>query len=91
MEHLIGVAHTRLEEAKGELERAFRNQGVHVQVLVPADAPDKQDWWSWQIIEAAKKQAYYADLNRWWDPNRRFSVSDAWLSTPVDRPSPHDT
>ena len=28
---------------------------------------------------------------KWWDPNRRFNVSEARLSTPVDRPSPHDT
>ena len=32
-----------------------------------------------------------SSLAEWWDPNRRFNVSEARLSTPVDRPSPHDT
>lgn len=64
MERLVAVARTRLEEAVGELERAFSNEGVHLEARVLSDEPDKRDWWTWQIIEAAKEQAYYADLNR---------------------------
>ena len=64
MERLIAVARIRLEEAAGELERAFSNEGVHLEARVLPDEPDKRDWWTWQIIEAAKIQAYYADLNR---------------------------
>ena len=64
MERLLAVARSRLEEAVGELERAFSNEGVHLEARVLLDEPDKRNWWTWQIIEAAKKQAYYADLSR---------------------------
>ncbi len=64
MEHLLAVAHDRLKEVAGERERAFRNKDVQLEARVQPDEPDKQDWWAWQIIEAAKKQAYYAELNR---------------------------
>lgn len=64
MDHLVRIASTRLEEAAGELERAFSTQGVHVDARVLRDESDKEDWWSWQIIEAARKQGYFADLDR---------------------------
>ena len=64
MERLLAMARTRFEEAGGELARAFSNEGVHLEARVLSDEPDKRDWWTWQIVEAAKEQAYYADLNR---------------------------
>lgn len=68
IERLIGIARTRLEEVKNELEHAFRsigNQGVPpLDARVMTDEPDMQDWWSWQIIKAAKTQDYYADIRR---------------------------
>ena len=66
---LIGGA--RLSEAKGELERAFRGQGVAVAAAVLTDEDDRRDWWSWQIVEAAQKHGYYADLSR---PRRWVSL-----------------
>ncbi len=84
MEHLIGVACTRLEEVLGELERAFGNignQGVpFLEARVLTDEPDKRDWWTWQIIEAARSQEYYADLTR----------SRRWVSLSLQRPELED-
>ena len=67
MERLIQVAHTRLEETKVELERAFTREGVETRIFLisdESDESDRQDWWSWQIIEAAQKGNYYAELAR---------------------------
>ena len=61
---LVRIARTRLEEAGGELKRAFGQQGVDVAIRLLADEEDKRDWWSWQIIDAARKHGYYADLAR---------------------------
>lgn len=84
MEHLIGVACTRLEEVLGELERAFGNignQGVpFLEARVLTDEPDKRDWWTWQIIETARAQEYYADLTR----------SRRWVSLALKRPELED-
>ena len=64
MDRLVEIAETRLKEAAAELRRAFREQGLTVDALVRADDPDKRDWWSWQIIETARRERYYADLSR---------------------------
>ena len=64
MGRLIRFAEIRLGEAKGELERAFVEQNVPVAAQVLTDAADKHGWWSWQIIDAARKHGYYADLAR---------------------------
>ncbi|OOV35228.1 hypothetical protein BO91_00465 [Candidatus Synechococcus spongiarum LMB bulk10E] len=62
---LINIAKIRLEEVKGELERAFTNQGgLSLDAHVHVDDLDERHWWAWQISEAARKQNYYADLNR---------------------------
>lgn len=71
MDSLTQIARTRLSEAKGELERAFRGQGVAVAAAVLTDDDDRRDWWSWQIVEAAQKHGYYADLSR---PRRWVSL-----------------
>lgn len=84
IERLIGIAKTRLEEVKGELERAFGNignQGIScLDARVQTDRPDTRDWWSWQIIKAAKTQNYYADLNR----------SRRWVLLSLKRPELED-
>lgn len=64
LDDLLQIAHDRLDEAAGELRRAFRKQGVNVAVRVFDDDDDKRDWWSWQIIDTAKEHRYYADLGR---------------------------
>ena len=75
--HLIDVAHTRLNEVAGELERAFKDKDVSsLDARVQTNEQDQQDWWSWQIIEAAKKQKYYADLKQ----------SRRWVSLSLKRP-----
>ena len=72
MDNLIQIARIRLSEAKGELERAFRGQGVDVSVQVLSDDDeDRRDWWSWQIVEAARHHGYYGDLSR---PRRWVSL-----------------
>ncbi|WP_428099584.1 Fic family protein [Candidatus Rariloculus sp.] len=63
-ESLIQIAQTRLDEAGGEIDRAFHKQGIAVQAQIFPDEKEKRDWWSWQIIKAAKKHGYYADLSR---------------------------
>ncbi len=70
MDNLTQVAQTRLSEAKSELERAFRKQGVEVEAQVLTDDA-RSDWWTWQIVEAARKHEYYADLSR---PRRWVSL-----------------
>ena len=68
MDHLIRISCTRLEETRAELERAFSRADVRADVRLLADEPDSQHWWSWQIIEAAQKEGYYAELDgprRW--------------------------
>ncbi len=64
MEGLLRIASVRLQEAAGELHRAFNGQEVAISARVSPDEDDKQDWWSWQIIEAARKHNYFAELNR---------------------------
>ncbi|MXY70831.1 MAG: Fic family protein [Acidobacteriia bacterium] len=72
MDRLIEVARIRLSDAKAELERAFNRQGVAVSIQVLGDdEEEKRDWWSWQIVEAARKHGYYADLSR---PRRWVSL-----------------
>ena len=64
MDGLIQIAETRLGEAKAELGRAFAKEGVAVELYVVTDDEDRRDWWSWQIIDAARKHGHYADLSR---------------------------
>ena len=64
LDDLLQIAHTRLDEAAGELRHAFEEEGVMVSALVFAAGDDKQDYWSWQIIEAARKHGYFAELDR---------------------------
>ena len=71
MGELVQTAHTLLGEAKGELERAFTEQGVTVFADVFRDDADKQGWWSRQIIDCARKHGYYAELDR---PRRWVSL-----------------
>ena len=61
MDDLLGIAAARLEEAGGELERAL---GTDVRTRVFADDADTNDWWRWQIVEAARQYDYFADLSR---------------------------
>lgn len=71
MDDLLQIASARLEEAVGEMRRAFKQQGVDVFARVRADDDDKHDWWSWQIIDAAHHHQYYAELDR---PRRWVSI-----------------
>lgn len=71
MDDLLQIAHDRLAEAAGELQRAFKEEGVTVSARVLPDDLDKRDWWSWQIIDAAKEHRYYAELGR---PRRWVSL-----------------
>lgn len=85
MERLIGIAKTRLEEVKGELENAFGNIGnignkVSLDARVQTDEPGTRHWWTFQISEAAKKQEYYADINR----------SRRWVLLSLKRPELED-
>ncbi len=68
MGDLLQIARVRLEEAAAELQRAL---GSDVFVRVFADEEDKLDWWSWQVIESARKHGYFADLDR---PHRWVSL-----------------
>lgn len=71
MSTLVHITQTRMDEARSELMRAFGQQGVDVSARMLADDENKQDWWSWQIKEAARKHGYYADLAR---PRRWVSL-----------------
>ena len=68
MGDLLQIASVRLEEAAAELRRAL---GVDISLVVFTDDDDKLEWWSWQVIEAARKHGYFADLNR---PRRWVSL-----------------
>ena len=74
MSDLLQIAIVRLEEAAAELQRAL---GADVSAHVFRDEDDKLDWWSWQIIETARKYEYYAELDR---PRR-------WVSLRLDLPA----
>ncbi len=71
LDDLIQITRARLEEAAGELERAFGKTRVVVQAQIGTDEGDSYDWWSWQIIEAARTHQYFVDLNR---PRRWVSL-----------------
>ena len=64
LDDILQIAHTRLDEAAAELRHAFKEESVIVSAQVFPDGDDKQDWWSWQIIEAARKHGYFAELDR---------------------------
>ncbi len=64
MDRLIQIAQTRFDETRGELQRAFRRQAIDVNAEVLSDDADKYEWWSWQIVDAARTHGYYADLGR---------------------------
>ena len=68
IQDLLRIASIRIEEAAAELRRAL---GSDVSARPFADDEGKQDWWSWQIIEAAREHGYYADLDR---PRRWVSL-----------------
>ena len=76
MDGLCQIARTRIEEAAAELDRAFGDAGVPVRAQVGTDDEGRQDWWRFQIIEAARRHEYFADLNR---PRR-------WVSLRLDLP-----
>ena len=76
MDSLCVLTRTRLDEAAAEVARAFDNAGVTVHAQVGTDDEGSQDWWRFQIIEAARRHEYYADLNR---PRR-------WVSLRLDLP-----
>lgn len=70
LEVLLGVANGRLEEASGQVSHLFTEAGVAVETkVIPGEPdhenPERPEWWSWQIIEAAKHYGYFADLNRY--------------------------
>ena len=71
------------ELPNGDLLAVFRT-GYHQpdRLMLQCKSSDRGKSWSDLVAEG---------VGPGWDPNRRFSVSDAWLSTPVDRPSRHDT
>lgn len=71
LDSLLQIAHARLDGAKAELEHALDQVGVSVRVEVLPDDDNKHDWWSWQILEAAKAHDYFADLDR---PRRWVSL-----------------
>ncbi|MDE2744461.1 MAG: Fic family protein [Chloroflexota bacterium] len=71
MEDLQQVADARLQEAAAEIQRAFQRLGVTVQAEVLGDEDDKRDWWSWQIIDSARRHNYFAELDR---PRRWVSL-----------------
>ena len=64
MDELIQIALTRLTEVAAEIEHQFQQAGVRVLAQALADEPDKQDWWSTQIIDTAERLGYYADIRR---------------------------
>lgn len=68
MNDLMNIARIRLDEAAGELQRAM---GSDISATVFSDDEEKQEWWSWQIIEAARQYGYFADLER---PRRWVSL-----------------
>ena len=88
MDELLQIASVRFEEAAAELDRAL---GSDVSARVFPDEEDKQDWWSWQIIKAAQKHGYYADLDRprsgWACPRSKRKKQDSSSpSMPSDAP-----
>ncbi len=64
LDRLIESARVRLDESRGELELAFGGQEVSFKCHVGTDDEDTRDWWSWQIMEAARRHQYHADLKR---------------------------
>ncbi len=68
MDDLVQVVTVRLEEAAAELQRSL---GEDVRVHVFVDDPTREDWWRWQIIEAARQFDYFAELSR---PHRWISL-----------------
>ncbi len=71
MDDLLRIASVRLEETVGELYHSFHDQGVEVSARVRPDDEERRDWWSWQIIDAARHHQYYAELDR---PRRWVSI-----------------
>lgn len=68
MDDLLQIATVRLEEAAAELQQAL---GTDVVTRVFTNEDDQQGWWAWQIIKAAQKHRYFADLDR---PRRWVSL-----------------
>lgn len=70
MDSLTIVAKTRLAEAVAELRHAFASEGVQVEARLFEDA-GRERWWYSQIVEAAKKHGYFAQLEQ---PRRWVSL-----------------
>src|SRR5207245_1557815 len=61
-------AHNRLNEVEFELKRAFTLAGLRLETLVAYNDENNHDWWTHQIISAARTYHYFADLGldrRW--------------------------
>lgn len=63
-DRLVGIAITRLQEIRGELLLQFEQERATLDVLVDENTPDKETWWSGQIVETAKQHGYWADLSK---------------------------
>ena len=63
MDALVDVAATRLKEVEGELRRSFAEEDVKIVTKVESDR-SREKWWHLQIVEAAKKHGYFAELNQ---------------------------
>lgn len=67
-ERLLEIAANRLEEIQGELKLEFEKQHITLEAWVGRSEPDKEHWWSFQVVEVAKAHGYWANLSglrRW--------------------------
>lgn len=63
-EKLLDITFCRFREVEYELQQAFQEAGVALDVHVNKNDELAEGWWQNQIITAARKYQYYADLSR---------------------------
>ncbi len=63
-EPMVEATYVRLQEVAAELERQFSDQGVRLAAWAYKDDPGSEDYWWWQIVEAAQHHGYFADRYR---------------------------
>lgn len=61
---VVEQAENRLREVAVELEQAFDSEGVSLYTTVMQSDESNATWWHYQVVSAAKRYGYFADLGR---------------------------
>jgi len=63
-EELVQISNARLSEVATELQVAFEHEDVFLSASVMSSSEANENWWHYQLVSAASRYGYFADLGR---------------------------